>query len=631
MIPFFMRLTPRRARTSVLKDIDAPAARPVGAPRRVAVIVPGVIESMLVLHKGEPDETPFYRDAVGVVKKRLGSFLLGCAQTLLCRNDKRLTAFGEALTDEAFGALFMRPDGTSAYDLDTVISGAAESSYTAIRAAGKWGAVGYGAREATTLAKRIGGDNVFVFCYDWRQGVVSVAEKLNAFLREVRALTGAETVDLCGCSYGCQVIAQYFYAGGGGIGRVVFNAPAWQGTALFRGLLEDDREKLKFNVPAAARVLTRFAGWELDLEPYARRVPRRVAEALSHSMIRRALTGGLLYCPGLWSCCANEDYEALRDKYLCPDKCAALIEATDAAHRGVMRHIPEILAEAQKAGVEMWAVMNDGTPLMAGKSLDGDGVIDAATGSGGVCAPTERRAEYGERSGSRPPLPMAEKGGRLTGGNKEYRDVLQTSETTVFPTCQDTEERKFGDINEQKRRIPGNSKYVSPAGNYDLSGGLLPDRTWVVTGQVHGQSCWDDATRDLIADLLLTGKPETADSDPAYPRFLDSHCPADGVSLRLTGPAEKTLRAADGPRQAVIRNDSEKKTVLVLSVTVKGIPYRVSPVCGLLGPGASVPVTLTPIGVAAGAARGVIRLRYIKSDPLPLVHSRKQAFCVSQF
>ena len=77
----------------------------------------------------------------------------------------------------------------------------------------------------------------------------------------------------------------------------------------------------------------------------------------------------------------------------------------------------------------------------------------------------------------------------------------------------------------------------------------------------------------------------------------------------------------------MIRNDSDKKTVLVLSATGKGLPYKVSPVCGLLGPGASVPVTLTPTGETAGPARGVVRIRYIKSDPLPLAHSREQAFC----
>ncbi|MCR5825982.1 MAG: hypothetical protein K6G54_05420 [Oscillospiraceae bacterium] len=34
----------------------------------------------------------------------------------------------------------------------------------------------------------------------------------------------------------------------------------------------------------------------------------------------------------------------------------------------------------------------------------------------------------------------AEEGGLLTGGNKEYRDALQASETTIFPTCQESVE-----------------------------------------------------------------------------------------------------------------------------------------------------------------------------------------------
>ena len=281
-----------------------------------------------------------------------------------------------------------------------------------------------------------------------------------------------------------------------------------------------------------------------------------------------------------------------------------------------MRQIPQILAKAQQAGVAMWAIMNDGTPLMAGCGEDGDGVIDASTGSGGACAPTERSPESGERSGSRPPLPVCR--------GRRDADVKKQGAMRSAPNEQ------CDYVSEVRSKLPlpvqNDSKYVSPAGNYDLSGGLLPDRTWVVTGQVHGQSYWDDATRDLIADLLLTGQPETADSNPAYPRFLDSHCPADGVSLRLTGRADKTLRPAEGPRKAMLRNDSEKKTVLVLSVTVIGLPWRISPVCGLLGPGAAVPVTLTPTGTPDGTARGVIRIRYIKSDPLPLVHSREQAF-----
>ena len=558
----------RKRNASVLKAVAKDPPTPPEGPKQVAVIVPGVIESMLVLHKGTPQETPFYRDAVKLVKKKAGGFLLGAARALLFRDHRQLNAFGEALSDEAFGALAMTPAGESVHPLETVISGAAESSYAAIHAAGKWPSVGYGAREAAELAGRIGGDNVFVFCYDWRQGVVKVASLLRDFLKEVTDVTGAEELDLWGCSYGCQVIAQYLYAGGGDkVRRIVFNAPAWQGTALFRGLLEEDKEKLTFRADAATRVLTRFAGWELDLEPYARLLPKRLVRETAYAMIRRALLGGLLYAPGLWSCCADADYDRLKEKYLDPVKSAALIAQTDAAHYGVMRRIPEVLAAAREKGISLWAVMNDGTALMAGDAEDGDGVIDAATGSGGVCLP---------------------KGQRLP------------------------EERR--------------GRTVSPDRRYDLCDALLPDRTWVVTGQVHGQSFWDDATRGLIADLLLTGKPETTDSDPAYPRFLDSHCPADGVSLRLTGRAEKILRPSEGPRQAVIRNDSERKRVLVLSATVEGLPYRISKARGLLAPGESRPVTLAPEGAGTAPAHGEIAVRFIKCDPLPLLHRRAQTF-----
>ena len=45
---------------------DAPVQPDAG---QAVVIVPGVIESMLVLHKGTQRETPFYRDAVKLVKE----------------------------------------------------------------------------------------------------------------------------------------------------------------------------------------------------------------------------------------------------------------------------------------------------------------------------------------------------------------------------------------------------------------------------------------------------------------------------------------------------------------------------------------------------------------------------------
>ena len=66
----------RKRNESVLKAVAKDPPTPPEGPKQVAVIVPGVIESMLVLHKGTPQETPFYRDAVKLVKKKAGGFLL---------------------------------------------------------------------------------------------------------------------------------------------------------------------------------------------------------------------------------------------------------------------------------------------------------------------------------------------------------------------------------------------------------------------------------------------------------------------------------------------------------------------------------------------------------------------------
>ena len=46
-----------------------------------------------------------------------------------------------------------------------------------------------------------------------------------------------------------------------------------------------------------------------------------------------------------------------------------------------------------------------------------------------------RSSEFGAEADRR--CLCAEEGGLLTGGNKEYRDALQASETTIFPTCQE--------------------------------------------------------------------------------------------------------------------------------------------------------------------------------------------------
>ena len=63
----------------------------------------------------------------------------------------------------------------------------------------------------------------------------------------------------------------------------------WQGEETLR------------RVHHAARVLTRFASLEMDLEPYVKWIPQFIVNEVGYAVVRRVLEGGLKYAAGLWS------------------------------------------------------------------------------------------------------------------------------------------------------------------------------------------------------------------------------------------------------------------------------------------------------------------------------------------
>lgn len=546
-------------------------SEPAGA--EAAVIVPGVIETMLMIDPAAGRSGRFYQPVTEVYKGLIKELVLGAFKAMFLFSYDTLTDAVLQLEDAALRNLTMNPDGTSKFDIKTPVSGAAESSYAAMRRNGTWDAVDYGAQIAPSLAAEIGEENVFVFAYDWRLGSPTLTERFRDFLSEVKALTGCEKVHVYSDSYGCQIVAMYLYKYGGGedFDRIVFDSPAWTGTALFKNVMAESKKTLHFNLTDGARVLLNFAEIEEDYARLMKLVPDRIVQHIAFAMLRSAMEKYLLAAPGLWCCCSVREYEEMKAKYLDPAANAAVIREVDEAQYGVMRHIPEVLADAQAAGISVSVIMNEGTPLLAGKNVNGDGVVDAASGSGGECLPLGETFTDG-RSGA----------------------------------------------------------HVSPANDYDLTNAFLPERTWVFYGQTHGQSNWDDVSQQLVLKLMLTDDLLTVDSDPMFPQFSDSHCPTSDVSLRLTGRGGSELRSSEGAVQAVIRNDSEKNEITLTGVTVCGLPYTVSPAAGRLKPGETKTVSLWPLPGAAAPANGTIRITYIEKDYLTFAKTRTQYFKLSE-
>ena len=537
-----------------------------------AIIVPGVIETMLTTDPAAGRDGRFYAPVKAAIAKELGNLLSGAVRAHFFGRNDALTEAALRLEDAALGQLKMGPDGVPTYSLTTPVSGAAQSAYAAMLKSGIWDEVRYGAQIAPALAERIGPENVFVFTYDWRLGSPTVAARFDSFVEEVKALTGCERVNVYSDSYGCQIVAYYLYAldGARNVGRAVFDSPAWTGTALFRGLMDENEDTFRFNLIDGADTLLNFLQVETDLKPLLRLLPDRNVQRVAFAMVRHAWDEYLRTAPGLWCCCAAEDYEEMKARFLDPAENAAVIAEADMAQYGVMRHIPEALAAAEAAGVKLSVIMNEGTRLFAGVNVNGDGVVDAAHGSGGECLP------YGQT---------------FTDGRSGAR--------------------------------------VSPANDLDLTNAFLPDRTWSFYGQTHGQSYWDDASCALVVKLLLTDEIATVDSDPRFPQFSAAHCPAYDVSLRLNGRGGCTLRPDEGAVQAVIRNDSEKNCVLLTGVKLNGLGYSVSRAAALLRPGETKTVTLTPDAGAAAPAYGSAEISYVEFDSLPLRKTRTQYFSVA--
>ena len=460
---------------------------------------------------------------------------------------------------EKMEKLTMLPDGTQKYDLS--VSRAVDPDVP----------LSYGKEYRNVYlsgiyrALRAEYGRVYVFVSDWRLGQVRQARDLDAYIQKVKADSGRDQVSLFGFSQGGETIATYLYYYGdkGDVKRAVMETPAIGGTEFASCILDGDN----FNIHTDTMIAfcEAYMETELHYELLARFLP---LNWLKDSILSIAYTHVLpitQYWGGLWDLVPAAEYDRLKTRYLDPAASAKLIAESDAYHYDVIPHLGEKLRALQAGGLPISIVCNTGNPLLF-CDVEGDGVLSAANVSGAAVAP------YGKR---------------LT--------------ACAHTACAD----KTHD-------------HLSPSGTVDASCCYLPENTWFVDGQFHGQCDWDEYTYTLLCKLMLTDELPDVYADPAFPQFAFAQSPADALTIRFDKTGSYT-----GAGSVTVTNLSASHPVRLCSVRIRGTKLSVDlPRGTVLQPGEAVTLTVSGVLPQDGANTPVC-VRYVRTDDkVPLLREK---------
>ncbi len=399
---------------------------------------------------------------------------------------------------------------------------------------------------------------VYVFVADWRLGQLELARQLDDFIRQVKEDSGKDQVTLFGFSQGGQTISTYLYMYGDkrDVKKAVLETPAIGGTSFTTAALDETR----FDVPVENMI--RFAQAYMGSEKHFEWLGRLVSIAPLRKAILSIVYAHVLpiarYWGSLWDMVPVQDYARLKAQYLTDPGCAKLIEASDFYHNEIVPHIGEKLRALQADGMILSIVCNTGNALLFNGSIEADGILDSANVSGATFAP------FGAR------LP-----------------------------------------------VEGGVQRLSPSMSFDVSTCYLPDNTWFVEGQFHGQCDWDAYTYALLCKLLTEDTLTDVYADPAFPQFMFAQSPADQLNISFADSGS-FVSASD----LTVTNLSAEKEIKLLGVRIRGSVMQVrTPIYTTLTPGESV--TLRVDGTAPDKTQyAPVTVTFVTSDQPALIRTK---------
>lgn len=511
------------------------------------VFIQGFTGSPLIKDKGlETEETILGPDTqldIGKIISALPPIILGIAVFALTGNSKLISSAFADLASVKLDNLSCLEDGSSKYNVSTFPYYAEESTAASLLANGK---EAYIPEVAITdeIRKTVPDEYFFVFNSDWRMGQIDNSERLDWFIGEVLRVTGKDKVDIYALSHGGQTAATYLYYHGteNEVDNVVLNVPAICGTSIVSGLLGEG--PTDFDMNEISRFLSVMLRTEADLRIIGKILPGEGLNKLLKAVFLEVFQSYALGFGSIWDFMDIETYTECRAKYLDETKNAKMIEKADKMHYDCMANIGQGLRAARESGVNVSIMANHGTRLGSGGAVDTDFVIDTKSTSGANCA------EFGKQFAA------------------DY--------TPVGTVCSDA-----------------SHNHISPDRTVDATCSYLPENTWFVKGQYHGQAAYDSYTFDLLIKLLLTDELEDIYTSPDYPQFELAQCPVDAIYAKFTN--EISGRFNSGSNKLLVRNLSDEHTLVLNNITADGcsIDYNGK---AAIQPGAEIEIPCSKVG-----------------------------------
>lgn len=331
-----------------------------------------------------------------------------------------------------------------------------------------------------SLANKFGGENVYLYTFDWRLSPDALADDLNSFLELVKSETGATKLDLAACSMGGMITTAYLDKyGTGSVDSVVYLSSAhnggdiigsaFTGDLTISGSMLSDFVISKVSTNWFLKIFIKL----LDILGIVDSLANFVDDVITNN--KEAIYDELL-CEtfatayGLWALIPDEYFDEAvsfffdgKDGYD-----TALAEIADV--REFVFDTENILADVYASGTKVSFVSHYNSaqlPIYSNCDMHGDGVLESKRTSGGATF-----AKYGAK--------------------------LSDEEIAGLA-----------------------AEYISPDKVVNASTCLYPETTWIVKGAKH-VGCKDNSDHTEFAIWLLTQDTQpTVKTNASYPAFIN--------------------------------------------------------------------------------------------------------------